>query len=222
MSPINLSPDDTRDSLAFLSGTAIKFASSEVSSSIYQIIAESLQELNPNAIIIVNSVDTEQEISRTEAFLSPPSLLESIVSTLGFKPVGKVYKFDSSILELNSGYIKKFEKGLHELSFRTIPKVISKSLERLVNIGEIFGIAFMVDNKMYANAALIFRKGDNLAHRETIETFVRQASITLKRIEAERSEEKFRSLFDNSYRRVSVKFCITYRRACLREDYRSF
>lgn len=197
MSPINLSPENTRDSLAFLSGTAIKFASSGVSSSIYQIIAESLQELNPNAIIVVNSVDTEQEISRTEAFLSPPSLLESIVSILGFKPVGKVYKIDSSILELNSGYIKKFEQGLHELSFRTIPKVISRSLERLVNLSEIYGIAFMVEENMFANAALIFRKGDTLAHRETIETFVKQASVTLKRIEAERSEQKFRSLFEH-------------------------
>lgn len=198
MTQNNMNPvSDILDSLAFLSGTAIKFASSGVSSSIYQIIAESLQELNPNAIIIVNSVDTEQEISRTEAFLSPPSLLESIVSILGFKPVGKVYKIDSSILELNSGYIRKFEQGLHELSFKTIPRVISKSLERLINLGAIYGIAFMVDNKMYANAALILRKGEDLAYREIIETFVKQASVTLKRIEAERSEQKFRSLFEH-------------------------
>ncbi len=197
MRPSNLNPENTRDSLAFLSGTAVKFTSSDVGSSIYQIIAESLQELNPNAIIVVNSVDKEQEISRTEAFISSPNLLENIISILGFKPVGKVYKIDSSILELKSGYIKKFEKGLHELSFRTIPKIISKSLERLVNLGEIYGIAFMVEEKMYANAALIFKKGDTLAHRETIETFVKQASVTLKRIEAERSEEKFRSLFEH-------------------------
>jgi PAS domain S-box-containing protein len=197
MNLINQNQEGSLDSLTFLSGTAIKFASSGISDSIFQFIGESLRELNPNAIIIVNSLDPEMETSTTEAFLSPPNLLESIISTLGFKPVGKVYKIDSSLLELNSGYIRKFEQGIHELSFKSIPKVVSKSLERLVNIGSIYGIAFMVDNKMYANAALILRKGDTLALRETIETFVRQASVTLKRIEAERSEEKYRSLFEH-------------------------
>lgn len=197
MKPIDQSPENTRDSLEFLSGTAVKFTSSDIGSSIYQIIAESLQELNPSAIVVVNSVDVEQEISRTEAFLSPPNLTDSIISILGFKPVGKVYKIDSSILELSSGCIKKFEQGLHELSFKSIPKVVTKPLERFVNIGEIYGIAFMVEESMFANAALIFRKGDTLTHQETIETFVKQASITLKRIEAERSEQKFRSLFEH-------------------------
>jgi PAS domain S-box-containing protein len=197
MKTVNHNQESSLDSLAFLSGTAIKFASSGIGDSIFQFIGASLRELNPNAIIIVNSIDPERETSTTEVFLSPPNLLESIISTLGFKPVGKVYKFDSSILELNSGFIRKFDQGIHELSFRTIPIVVSKSLERLVNLGSIYGIAFIADNKMFANAALIFRKGDTLAHQETIETFVRQASVTLKRIEAERSEDKYKSLFEH-------------------------
>jgi two-component system sensor histidine kinase/response regulator len=196
MNPINQNQESTLDGLAFLSGTAIKFASSGISNSIYKIIGESLRELNPNAIIIVNSIDSEQQVSRTEAFFSPPNLIENIISTLGFNPTGKNYKIDSSILNLKSGFIRKFEHGIHELSFKTIPKVVSKSIERIISLGEIYGIAFMVGEKMYANAALILRKGDDLAHKETIETFVRQASVTLKRIEAEKSEEKFRSLFE--------------------------
>lgn len=191
MKSFDESPESiTSDSLSFLSKTAIKFASSGIEGSIYQIIAEALRELNPNAIIVVNSIDSQQEISRTEAFITPPNMLERIISILGFKPVGKSYKIDSSILELESGYIRKFEQGLHELSFKTIPKSISKSLEQLVNLGAIYGIAFLVDGKMYANAAMILPKGDALSHLETIKTFVRQASVTLKRVEAEKKEEK--------------------------------
>ncbi len=198
MKSFDESPESiTSNSLSFLSKTAIKFASSGIEGSIYQIIAEALRELNPNAIIVVNSIDSQQEISRTEAFITPPNMLERIISILGFKPVGKSYKIDSSILELESGYIRKFEQGLHELSFKTIPKSISKSLEQLVNLGAIYGIAFLVDGKMYANAAMILRKGDNLSDFETIETFVRQASITLKRVEAEKEVEKFHSLFEH-------------------------
>lgn len=196
MGPVKNNQDSTRSALSFLSGTAVKFASSEIANSVYQFIGESLKELNPNAIIIVNSIDSSQEVSTTEAFFPPPGLVEKIISILGFNPVGRTYKVDSSILELRSGYIKKFEQGIHELSFGTIPKTISRSLEKLVNLHSIYGIAFMIDNRMYANAALIFRKGDDLSQREIIETFVRQASVTLKRLEAERSEEKFRSLFE--------------------------
>lgn len=196
MGPVKNNQDSTRSALSFLSGTAVKFASSEIANSVYHFIGESLKELNPNAIIIVNSIDSSQEVSTTEAFFSPPGLIDKIISSLGFNPVGKTYKTDSSILELKSGYIRKFEYGIHELSFRTIPKTIARSLEKLVNLGSIYGIAFMIENRMYANAALIFRKGDDLSQREIIETFVRQASVTLKRLEAERSEEKFRSLFE--------------------------
>ncbi|MHC1780420.1 MAG: PAS domain S-box protein [Bacteroidales bacterium] len=193
MGPVKNNQDSTRSALSFLSGTAIKFASSEIGDSIYRFIGESLKELNPEAIIIVNSLDDKQEISRTEAFFSPPGLIDSIISILGFNPIGKTYKVNSSILELKSGYIRKFEYGIHELSFGTIPKKISRTLEKIVNLGSIYGIAFMIDNRMYANAALIFRKGDDLSQREIIETFVRQASVTLKRLEAERNEEKFRN-----------------------------
>lgn len=193
MGPVKNNQDSTRSALSFLSGTAVKFASSEIANSVYHFIGESLKELNPNAIIIVNSIDSSQEVSTTEAFFSPPGLIDKIISSLGFNPVGKTYKTDSSILELKSGYIRKFEYGIHELSFRTIPKTIARSLEKLVNLGSIYGIAFMIENRMYANAALIFRKGDDLSQREIIETFVRQASVTLKRLEAERNEEKFRN-----------------------------
>ncbi|GAB1474270.1 hypothetical protein MASR2M69_17110 [Bacteroidota bacterium] len=159
MGPVKNNQDSTRSALSFLSGTAVKFASSEIANSVYHFIGESLKELNPNAIIIVNSIDSSQEVSTTEAFFSPPGLIDKIISSLGFNPVGKTYKTDSSILELKSGYIRKFEYGIHELSFRTIPKTIARSLEKLVNLGSIYGIAFMIENRMYANAALIFRKG---------------------------------------------------------------
>ncbi len=196
MKLIDRNSGNNLNGLDFLSGTAIKFASSDVGKHIYQFIAESLKELNPNAIVIVNSLDSNQEISTTEAFISPSGVMENIITTLGFNPVGKTYKIDSSILELKSGSIRKFEQGIHELSFRTIPKVISRSLEKLINMGSIYGIAFMIDNRMYANSAMIFRKGDDISHIETIETFVRQATVTLKRLEAEHNEEKFRSLFE--------------------------
>jgi len=60
------------------------------------------------------------------------------------------------------------------------------------------GLPLFLDHQIFANAALIFPKGKDLQNRETIETFVKQAAIALKRQQTERalkeSEEKFRTL----------------------------
>jgi len=184
------------DSLGFLSETAIQFASSGINHKIYSFIGQCLMKLNPEAIIIVNSIDLENGFLRIEEFMTPGQKLDKIISLLGFNPIGKIIKVDDSILELTTGAIQKFQHGIHELSFKSIPGSISKLVEKVLNIGDIYGIGFMIDKRIFANASIMLQKGDELAHTEIIETFVRQASVTLKRIEAEKNEEKYRSLFE--------------------------
>jgi PAS domain S-box-containing protein len=141
-------------------------------------------------------VDIENGFVRTEEFVTPGTILKKVVSTLGFNPVGKTYKTDDSLLELNSGNIRKFQHGLYELSFKSIPRHVASAVEKLLDLGDIFGIAFLVDNRIFANSAMLFPKGKELDHKGLIETFARQAAVTLKRIAAEKNEEKYRSLFE--------------------------
>lgn len=182
------------DSLRFLSETAMAFTTSSISDSIYEYICQSLKKLNPDSIILVNSLDHERGLSVNKAIDVGSRRMERIIELLRFNPKGKTYKFDDTIYQLLTGSITKAKGGLHELSFNNIPKSLAYVAEKALDIGDIYGIAFIVDQKMYAVAAVLLRKGHELRHPETLETFVRQASVTLKRIEAEKREAEHRAI----------------------------
>jgi PAS domain S-box-containing protein len=182
--------------ISFLSETAINFTTAGINQRIYTYIGSCLSKLNPDAYILVNSLDDENKLVRNEALITNSQTLEKIISTLRFNPKQKTFPFDDSIFDLIKGAVTKFEYGIHEMSFKTIPKSIASALEIVLNIGEIYGIAFVAEGRIYAVAALIFPKGKKIQHIEIIEIFVRQASVTLKRIDAEKNEEKYRRLFE--------------------------
>jgi PAS domain S-box-containing protein len=182
--------------ISFLSETAINFTTAGINQRIYTYIASCLSTLNPEAYILVNSLDEENKLVRNEALITNSETLHKIISTLGFSPKQKTFPLDDSIYDLIDGTITKFNYGIYEMSFKTIPKSVASALEKVLNIGEIYGIAFVVEKRIFAVAALIFPKGKIIQHIEILETFVRQASVTLKRIEAEKNEEKYRSLFE--------------------------
>lgn len=182
----------------FLAETALHFVNNTFDGTIYQFLGECLHQLNPEGYFIINSVDMPGRFTRTEAIVGVERKFRKIMSILGFDPIGETYPLDDTIFELASGAIAPFEHGLHELSFGKIPLSITRNIERILRIGKIYGIAFILDHQIFANAALIFPKGKDLQNRETIETFVKQASIALKRQQTEyalkESEAKFRTL----------------------------
>jgi PAS domain S-box-containing protein len=182
----------------FLAETALHFVNNTFDGNIYQYLGECLHRLNPGGYFIINSVDMVHRFTRTEAIVGVEQHFRKILSILGFDPIGEYYTLNDSIYSLAPGTIRKFEYGLHELSFNKIPLPIARNIERFLRIESIYGIAFILDNQIYANAALIFPKGKDLQNWATIETFVKQAAIALKRQQAEtalkESEAKFRTL----------------------------
>ncbi len=153
----------------------------------YSYLAETLRRLNPHAYVVLNSIDQATTTLQTEAVLGIEPYLERIIRLLGFHPEGKSYRYDASIDDLQNGTVTEFSGGLHELSFGKIPQIAARRVEHLLGIEKIYGIAFLVDREIYANAVMIFPKGRDLRDREIVETFAGQAAIALKRRDTERA-----------------------------------
>lgn len=153
---------------------------------IYRYIANALMELNPGAIIIINSVDMEGGSFCTKAIAGLHPKLEKAFELIGYHPVGASYTIDRSLWGLLSGKLTRFEGGLHELSFESIPLTVARTMERLLSIQEIHGIGLIADGQMFANAALLFFGENRLERRQSNEAFVQNAAIALKRWQAEK------------------------------------
>lgn len=173
------------ENINFLNESAIKFVEQNIDVEIYSFIAGKIRELIPSCYVVVNSVSIEDKSLEIKAVAGPEKKHKLVNSILGEKVTGLKMQINDDFLELSNGKLLKFDKGVHEMSFGRIPLLISRTIERTLNIGNLYGIAFVIDNNIYANAALVFPKGSDIEKVETLEAFARLASLAFKRRQAE-------------------------------------
>ena len=181
--------------IEFLADCATHFVDKRYEKDIYNFIAKKLRELNPKAsIVTVSEIDYDNFVIENKAFEASNGSINTFLNDLEIQLIGQQYPLDDRIKELADGKLKKLDGGIYELTFESIPKDIAFKIEDQLDIENIYGISFILNNKIYADAALIFPKGKDIQNRETLETFVRQASLALKRRESEqeliRAKEK--------------------------------
>jgi PAS domain S-box-containing protein len=172
--------------IEFLASSAVNFVEKKYEKDIYNFIAGKFRELNPEAsIVIINEIDHDNSVIETKAFKGSDASIGKLINDLGIQIIGQQYSFDERIEGLSDGKIKKIDGGIHELSFESIPKDVAGKIENELKIERMYGIAFILNNKIYADAFLLFPKGRDIQNTDTLETFVRQASLALKRRDSE-------------------------------------
>ena len=106
---------------------------------------------------------------------------------------------------LLTGTLCKEPKDLYVLSFKTIPKVVCRAIEKLLNIGTIYCMGFVRQGELFGDVVIISRKGKNEKtinkKKQLIEAFINQSVIALQRkkieIELLKNENKYRLLVEN-------------------------
>lgn len=173
--------------LTFISETAMGFVALSERDDIYKFIADKLRLLVNKAFIIVNSYDPETNLTRTETIHGLGKYSTGILKLLGRNPVGMQYELnDAEAYEtLLQRKLIQIQGGIHRLSFGAIPQATSRAIEKLANIGEIWGMGMTFQDKIFGNIIIIARTGTRLTNIETIETFINQAAVALKRRQAE-------------------------------------
>ena len=86
---------------------------------------------------------------------------------------------------LSKGELAKVPGGLYELAVNQIPESVCNVLEKLLGIGDVYAISFIWKGELCGSAAILMRKGREPKNPKLIETFVRQASVTLQRLQTE-------------------------------------
>jgi len=191
--------------LHFLSSTALELLALPPQANLYQFIGEKLGEIVPESIVSVSSYDSTSGSLVTRALIGLGKYSTEIIKLIGWNPIDVPFRIndEEARSHLLKGTLFKGPGSIHELTFGKIPRSISHRVERLLGIGDIYGIGFSWGGEFYGSAMIASRSTESLLKKkETIEAFIHQASIALQRREVENalreSEQRYRSIFQNS------------------------
>lgn len=172
--------------LAFLSKTAMELVEFTSNKDIYCYVGEQIRQLFPQSIVIINSFNEVTDLFRIRAMLGVGKLTSRLLKVLRREPVGMTFPInDQARKGLSKGELAKVPGGLYELTLNQIPESVCNVLEKLLGIDDVYAISFIWKGELCGSAAILMRKGTEPKNPKLIETFVRQASVTLQRLQTE-------------------------------------
>lgn len=189
------------NTLRFISKSAMEFIGLPSEKDIYQFIGEKVSELVGDSIVSVSSYNEEDDTFATSAILGTKRYVSNINKILG-------RKHENMVIQLNKKFLKTQIKGkmvkltctLDEFTNNMITKNQSTLLWKLMNLGEMYSITFIEDEKLFGLILIIMKKGKQIQNVELIESFSYQASVALLRMLTEEelveSEERFKDLVE--------------------------
>ncbi len=183
--------------IRLLSETAMKFVELSSDENIYHFIGEQLKKITgKGTVVIINSINGDKSILTTEVVSGLGKFTKKITELIGRNVTGITYDAkDENLTYLNDGKLHLYQEGLYGIFLKTIPKVVCNSIEKLASLEKIYTIGFTKDKKLFGTCVIfITQNAEDIKDHETIEIFIKQASIAIRQRQAEQ-ELKAKSQF---------------------------
>ncbi|MDV2481105.1 PAS domain-containing protein [Methanoculleus sp. Wushi-C6] len=198
----------------FLARTATDLVDLPPVGDIYQYIVDRLMELAPGTYIFIISYDEPDRQFVVQA-VGGEGFREGVTALLGRDPLGLILPV-TRLLEAPYNETPLLLRGLREFVFRpepsswsfydlcfgVVPQEVCEAILSRFNIVKTCIIGLVWREQLFGIAGIFLPAGRELENRETVESFVRQASIALARRETAQqlrlSEARFRGMVDSS------------------------
>jgi PAS domain S-box-containing protein len=202
--------------MEFLARTAMELVNLPLETDIYKYIAMRVAELVPKARIFVDSYDEIHRQFVMRAILNR-EFREGLQQLVGSDVVGMTFRVAdlsgaphretvASVFTIQEHVFnpggRADDWSFYDLCFRQIPREICDEIQSRFNIGKVIGISIIWQDRLFGVVGIFLPPGKDLENRHAIESFVRQASISIARRQTEErlrsSEQRFREVINLS------------------------
>ena len=168
----------------------------------YQKILENLLVISNAKYGVLTLINENTGKFTTIAVAGLNDQVKQVTQILGFGPIGKEWK-DYSIENehLKGKTIVRFS-SLSELAKKTIPGIITRTLEKLLDIGETTVTKIFANHQVVGDFTLMMQAGKQFENDTLVEIYSRQIDAFITRINAEteiiKVKEHFEAVFNTS------------------------
>ena len=176
-----------QENLKFLSENALEVLELDSAESLYRHTAESIRKLLGNCLAVVSSYDPEKGEIKFESIagLEDPEPLSRYFQTDSLENL--TIKVPGEYLNImKSGKLEIIAGGLREVFFNRLTDDEARDLQKHWEVESAAGMGFAWGDELYGCATALLRKGHKPFRPGILETLIKQASITLQRIIAQR------------------------------------
>ena len=169
--------------LKYISKKATEMSDYPVDGNFYDFIADSLEPLVPEDILIfVNSVNNDTGTVRVEAARRIDCYLPIIEELIGHPLLEMTLTASGDALEeMLQGSFIEIHGGVKELVFGHLPKSACSQLEELPIVDKIIGSGLSWNGRVNGTVILILPPDTSLEHMDILDLFIRHASAVLHR-----------------------------------------
>ncbi len=183
-------PHRNTDELAFIGRVTLDLLQFPLAGDMYRFVAERVMELVPGALVSVARIDKETDEIRPMVLLGIGDKLNTLTKMIGIDPRDISFRASEELLgHLSSGKLTAFPGGIFKVTSGRIPRIVSKTVEKLLGFKNIYLMGFNSNERPFGNVVIMPRNGMDLENRSLIEAFIGQATVV---IEHRHSEEALR------------------------------
>ncbi len=166
------------------------------------LIAKQVKDLTSAEVAIFSEFDPVKRTTTTRHIEMDSGLFEKAIHLLGRKIQDIHAHVSDEQYALMTHELIGYQQTLHEASFGAIPPAVSSTIQALLKVDRIIGIAYLVEGRLYGTSLLLMGKGKPDPQREILETYVHLAASVLRRKRADdllkQSELNYRNIYDNA------------------------
>ncbi len=184
--------------IEYLSQKLLEFIELPRDTDIFKKIAGDLEELLPGSHILVSDCDGERGILTIRSIMPEKICVGIPAGAPGSHAAGPEIPIDPGIFpHLLSGEVFRVPISPHESSLSRIISQVEQESSVLSSRDNLFAIGLVCEGSLLGSVMILPETGKNLDREGCIQTYVRQASIALKRAVAENTLKKSEELFSN-------------------------
>jgi len=196
---------EKKTELSLLSNATFSFLESATTDKIYNFLGEKLYTLSGADYMVMSEYhEKNKSVSIRQLFGNTSSIktIEKIVG-IDFSQIQVSVKDMADQFDFSQrNKIYQIEGGFYFLSVQEVSKTICQTIERFLEIVELFSIGIIWKGNYYGGLTFCFKKGNQLQKQNLIESVVNQAALALSRKYTEEtlinSEESYRRFFNDN------------------------